>query len=202
VDTLPDAGQRVLPLQATVKDWCTVAVMLYPAADPVAISWDNVEVVAVLADKYDIPSLLQRAATFLENSVRDMCPAHGSGHRRIGYAPTCSSCGCGLDSKGRCTNCRKSDPGAGNRDIWKWLQLSDRFNMARLTVACIELIVRNYRDAATPQKLVGLSSATKDLLLAELLSPGQAAHWKNKLPADIKKQRLSVLVSDVCVVGA
>jgi hypothetical protein len=195
VDTLPAAGERVVPLQATVKDWGAVASMMYPAAEPVVIGWDNVEAVAVLADKYDITCLLQRAASFLENNVSAMRAAQESRNRRSSsHGFTCTSCNFGqLDSKGCCTYCRKSDPSPGSKDIWKWLQLSDRFGMARLTVACIQLVVSNYRNTATPHKLAGLSSGVKDLLLAELLSPGQAATWKEQLPAGINKEQLRIL---------
>jgi hypothetical protein len=41
--------------------------------------------------------------------------------------------------------------------------------------------------------LAGLSSGVKDLLLAELLSPGQAATWKEQLPAGINKEQLRIL---------
>jgi hypothetical protein len=173
--------------------------MLYPVAEPASISWENVEAVAVLADKYNIFSLLQRAATFLEANVGSM-GAHSSSSSSTAQATYCRCANgfCFAAAGERCPYCghtRGSPPAptCEDKDIWKWLQLSDRFGMGRITVACIGRIVSTYRNTATPQKVARLSNAAKDLLLVEVLSPGQTTKWKEMLPTDLKQQRLSII---------
>jgi hypothetical protein len=199
VDALPAAGgrDRVLPLEATVNDWCAVAAMLYPVAEPATMSWDIVEAVAVLADKYNIPSLLQRAATFLLSNINDMgaysnvevgyvrCPCGKRESIWMGFA--CSFCGYTPKSY---TTCEQ-------KDIWKWVQLSERLRMVQLMVECISCTVRHHRTSVTAQRLAGLSSTVKDLMLLEMSNPGQADNWLKEIPPELEKQRLGSILEQL-----
>jgi hypothetical protein len=187
VDALPaaGAGERVLPIETNVKDWCTVASMLYPVAEPATITWGNVETVTLLADKYGIPNLLQRAAAFLAASVEDMAPFCSSGTIYGTECPCCSgnvtnayAYRASVFSGQSCKSCGYNPRWYTDRrekDIWKWLQLADRLDMEHVVAKCISAIVRHHRISVTAARLACLSSRVKDLLLLKMSNPGQAA---------------------------
>jgi hypothetical protein len=44
----------------------------YPSVEPAAVSWDNLEALLVLGDKYDMPVLREKAGGFLTSHVKDL----------------------------------------------------------------------------------------------------------------------------------
>jgi hypothetical protein len=59
----------MIPMDGTVSsDWLKVAAFMYPSGSPrPEVSWDNVEALLVLADKYDMPGIGSMAADFLKS---------------------------------------------------------------------------------------------------------------------------------------
>eukprot|EP00775_Hariotina_reticulata_P011740 gene11740-11885_t len=77
------SGMKVIPLPGTTKEqWIQIAPFLYPSAADVAeaaVTWDNLEAVLVLGNKYDIKGLLALGSAFLEHRSRTqakLCSHH------------------------------------------------------------------------------------------------------------------------------
>lgn len=54
------------------EDWLLAMALIYPVRPPQAITWDNVEVLVKLGDKYGMPAFLQRFSSFLEFRMEDL----------------------------------------------------------------------------------------------------------------------------------
>jgi hypothetical protein len=55
-----------IPMKGTSSsDWLKVVPFIYPGNDEVEVTWDNLEALLVLGDKFDMPDLAYRATKFL-----------------------------------------------------------------------------------------------------------------------------------------
>ena len=64
----------VLPMPGTQSsDWLHVAALMYPSeAEVAAVTWDNLELLLVLSDKYDIPGVAIKAVMFNQAMKRTL----------------------------------------------------------------------------------------------------------------------------------
>eukprot|EP00775_Hariotina_reticulata_P003777 gene3777-4036_t len=71
-------GRRIIPLPGTTKEqWMQIVPFLYPPAamadlPEAAVTWDNLEAVLVLGDKYDMKGLVNKGRDFVRNNARSM----------------------------------------------------------------------------------------------------------------------------------
>ena len=63
-----ESGSVIIPMPGTMSsDWLKVAAFMYPSeAEAATVSWDNLEALLVLSDKYDMPAIAVKGAIFLD----------------------------------------------------------------------------------------------------------------------------------------
>ena len=66
------SSPRVIPMPGTKSsDWLTVAQFMYPGGQA-EISWRNLKIVLMVADKYDMPDLINRATSWLDKNIKEL----------------------------------------------------------------------------------------------------------------------------------
>ena len=71
------------------SDWLQVATLMYPTTEQVDVSWDNLGVLLMLADKYNMKGVFWRASKFLDSHVaqlatnKKMEPHFGNGSKHL-----------------------------------------------------------------------------------------------------------------------
>ena len=72
-------GPLSIPMSGTSStDWLKLVPFFYPGDQPEQVTWDNVEALLVLGDKYDIPKLASRALQFLKAHLHELNISKGS----------------------------------------------------------------------------------------------------------------------------
>jgi len=66
------SSPRVIPMPGTKSsDWLTVAQFMYPGGQA-ELSWKNLKIVLMVADKYDMPDLINRATSWLDRNIKEL----------------------------------------------------------------------------------------------------------------------------------
>jgi hypothetical protein len=127
-----ESSPVVIPMTGTLRsDWLKVAAIMYPSESDI-VTWDNLKALMVLADKYDMPAIARKSATFLDAHFNEL-------------TGTDATTGSADDS----------------RYIWDWLPLLDKAVLCgkskHLMERCMFRAACSFRETCTAEHLTSLS---------------------------------------------
>jgi hypothetical protein len=131
------SGPMVIPMTGTLRsDWLKVAAFMYPS-DIGIVSWDNLKALMVLADKYDMPAIALKAATFLDEHCNELTDIQITDYKL------------------------QNDIIVSEYYIWKWLPLLEKAVLCckskRLLERCLFTAAGPFRETCTAEHLASLS---------------------------------------------
>ncbi|GLI71110.1 hypothetical protein VaNZ11_016200 [Volvox africanus] len=184
--------------EESLEDWERLLELMYPPTrlPRPTITWDNIDTIILLADKYGMSGLLLLCEEFLlERGGKGGGAATGTG----------SGGGSSSGGSGAFYSCDPDDPAY----VWKWLGRADRLRMERVCSECMDFICSEAmlgpggahsagRGEADEEMLEGLRGGTLRRLVSRLVR--DTATMKAALRNEGMK--VSTAVPWSCSVGA